>query len=195
MCASVCVCVRTGHKMFMSTLAGHCPLCCAVPVRPSSTSFTFTMPEPKSSSSSSEESERLLLPQCYARPPSLASPFFRPSFFYLSSTSSSVPVSPAHCDPIRLPFWPWAKPSRLASPPGLALLYYCQWFAFGLIKCKQIEFFSDARPSFASLYFGFFFFCGGSTWRMLNYIIHIAHTPRCAAAQRETLWFWFYVRQ
>lgn len=37
------------------------------------------------------------------------------------------------------------KPRRVASPPGLALLYYCQWFAFGLIKCKQIEFFPDAR--------------------------------------------------
>lgn len=38
-----CMCVHGTLKMFMSTLAGHCPLLCALPGRPSSTSFTFTM--------------------------------------------------------------------------------------------------------------------------------------------------------
>lgn len=136
----VWVCVWTGHKMFMSTLAGHCPLCYAVPVRPSSTSFTFTTPTPKSFSLSLSRSRS----QAQSRSESLSDCCFHPPLLPPSLSLARWPRPLRSHAPTFLAKGQ-TKPRRVASPPGLALLYYCQWFAFGLIKCKQIEFFPDAR--------------------------------------------------
>lgn len=170
----VWVCVWTGHKMFMSTLAGHCPLCYAVPVRPSSTSFTFTTPTPKSFSLSLSRSRS----QAQSRSESLSdccfdSPLLPPSL-------SLARWAPPTAIPSAYFFGQGpnqAAPRRVASGACASLLL--SMICFWAHKMQANWIFSRCSPAPRSLSLPSFATFSGSTWRMLNYIIHIAHTARC----------------